>query len=762
MKDEQLPPSKPMPSIQQYYPELIRLLLGCGEGQVPEVFVVNDEAFDKEELFPDNSDFHHVSFGQWVDLGRNISLEADEKMEQENGLNELKNQLHSANHVCLFLQALSSMYNIGRTKTFNLRRELFLNPLKQIFSLLQPGSKLLIPVPIRFLKAEDCEEIMRMILPEGRLIVIEHDHADAAVPIDMDGPYDHNRFATLIIEKAPGPTTLVRIDENRADTIEAFKARMNSILKNPDSKTPHSITLQGLEALRYPPLLRYHDEGIRNPDDLPKLSTFAEVIRGDETVKPDENGGTLCVNAECVTPELLIASKNAVRCATTASTQRFQRGDVCLRSQTNTEGELELVGVSDAHVGLCFDSSFLVVRLKIGQPETRRNLLRVYIGSRAAAKFLFPDGTSSVQDIAPKFLEDLPVPTSEEVEIVFAEIDQARQDFENWSDEAGRAVDDLLLEEETHGIRDRVLQIGKSLREMHIAAKRTQDLDYRIIHQYPRPLSFVWADYRASLRENAKAPYECIAKVRKAAETLISYLALLAASQSHSQGGDPFKGWRVSHGKEGKKGLDFGSWAEVLKNSCLAMAKSTHLSQMIPEFSSMMADKEWEESLTHLFILRNDDAHLRIPHVELLGRVREAENHLRQLFEKAGFLTDYSLRVADFVKWDSHSKVSEVEFREIHGATVYSASSTEKVPGLCIESGSLYLVNRLGVAQWHLLSPFFLFERDESYKLESVFHLDGIDRGNPGKYVLKSFEFNSTRSTAGCNDLFEITGMIKK
>lgn len=341
---------------------------------------------------------------------------------------------------------------------------------------------------------------------------------------------------------------------------------------------------------------------------------------------------------------------------------------------------------------------------------------------------------------------------------MFSELDHAREDFENWSLQARDAAGELLLEEDIHGIRDRILRIGKNLRDMRTAAKRTLDLDYQIIHHFPRPLSFVWAEYKASLREYANAPYESMAKIRKAAETLVAFIALVAASHARHIGHDAFKGWALSD--DGRSGFDFGKWVAILGSAVSAFCKSKQMDSTLPEWSAFGNDDAWNQSLNHLRNIRNDDAHLRIPQAELLQMVIGANQHLSILFEKARFLSDYSLRVADVVHWDSDTNISTVYYRELHGATVYSSSSKDSVPDDHLESGKLYLVNCLGKKRWHRVYPFVIFRQDESCKLDSVFHLDSTDRFTKGNFVLRSFEFNTTSSTSDLNKSFESAGMI--
>lgn len=753
-------PGNSKPPINEYYPELVRLLLNCGESEVPKVLVVGDDEIYDKSHFPDETSFRAVSLQTWFLLGMNLIDKVQEPLEPARYLTSLVTELAGTSHLCVLAGILNTCYALSLAEAKGMRNSGILAPLEILFSHLPNGAKMLMPVPIRFLKAPDSRNLRNRLLQNHRSIIIQHSHDQAGSQFGMGAIHESNRMVTLLIHKTPGPTTFFRIDDDRPGTVNSLGESLKELLDDATRKSRHGFTVKGPLVPHLPPLIEYYDENVRNPEGLPKLSDFGEVILGGKGADPTLKRGVMCVNSGCVTEELVIDMRRATVASGIGPTQRFKAGDICLQSRTDLDGNLQFVQIEEWHHNMGFDFSLLVIRLKLGQPETRRKVIQSYLRSPSAAKFLFSDGSSSDQEIDPLLLADIPIPTSIEVEVVFTEIDQARGDFENWAFDASVATDSLLLEEKTYGLRQQYLRIGKDLRLMHKVAKRSLELDYRIIKSYPRPLSFVWAEYKASLRENTQAPYESMAKVRKAAETLVAFLALVAASHLRYAGGDAFTGYRLSRKSGGKMGFDFGTWVAILENSISGFSKLRASDPTVPEWTSFKGDEDWKQALRQLMGIRNDDAHLRIPHADLVQLVIQAEVHLKTLFEKADFLTDYSLRIADVVKWDSYSEVNEVEYREIHGAIVYSVSSSEIVPGIQLESGSLYLVNRLGKPRWHLLRPFLLLRKCGTYKLESVFHLDSIDRSTEGNFLLKSFEFNTTETTSALNGVFDKTGLI--
>lgn len=765
-----------MKYINDYYPELVQFLMDGETMSQPKVYIVNnseeqhglklsesdpDWTPSLKSFFCNGIEVKYIPNDSWMLLGiENPNSDAiSEKWDERQ---DIIKDFSISKSTCLVIPILNLIHRFGRNQTEDLRLACFWRPVNKLLSLMVQDAKLLIPVPIRFLKATESSVLRHELFMDHRALIIEHNHPYSGIRFGLDCDYERDRVATIVLWKIPGAKTFFRIQQEDANDFNSVKKRLRVLLKNSDKTVKGGFSIVNGLVAHYPTLQDYYDPTIigKKPEDFPKLSDFSKIFQGD-ILKDEESGSDLSfLTRDCITVEQVIDMTKSLTVRSARQRTLLKSGDLCLIAQTDAKGNLLVAPATGLRGKMTFDSSLILIRFNQGEPDERKEFVLSFLRSPAAARFMYPDGIFPDHDIDPALLGELPIPLNEEVEAVHAEIHKAKADFENWAIEAQSAINSLLVEDETSGIRERILMAGKECRRMHQAAKRTQILDYRIITQYPRPLSFVWSEYKASIRDNRDACFESMAKIKKAGETLVAFIALIAASHVRHLGGDAFSGCRLSKSKNGKKSFDFGTWESILANA-FAGISGKPTDHTIPDWTSLSKDEDWKKAVNKLRDIRNADAHLRIPHADLVNQVQEAETHLEILFERVGFLTNFSFRVADTVRLDSLAKISTVEFREIHGASVYNVSETARVESDLVESGSLYLVNRIGKPRWHLLRPLLQLRKCHQYKIDSVFILDSVCGDKPNDLVLRSFEFNSTQSTSENNEVFKKAGMFK-
>ena len=761
-----------MSNIDDYYPDLVRILLECGDARRPFVILVDNEQSERRDdenpedcppnilaMFPRNSEIKLVSMDSWLDLGLNGERHVVPPEEQIKLADLLKNKTA----VCLILPVLNILSGLGNNYTRQIDDHVFWKQLFIILSAISDGAKLLIPVPIRMLQLPGFALQRLRLFGEHRGLILEHEDPYCAVRFQMTGGHDRHRMATLVIWKEVGPLTFYKLVEPE---LKDLRFRLPLLLGG-KGRVTSGFVFSGELDLHKPTLFDSY-----NPDQDPmmgvgrSLSEIAEVLRGPRIIV-DESSTLKCFVADCITSDLIPDYRKLVHvCNNTPVSpgMHIQHGDLVLKSQTDSSGRLILARLEEEPVSLLFDDTLIVIRFKPEVPIHTRDLVFAILQSPAAARVLFLQGMQPLHDLDSEWVKSLRLPIEHDTVEDYLKIHQMRSEFAMWMERADSLLQGLLGEDSPESIRHRIQEREKQLRLIYRAGKSIESTDHLIAHYYPRPLSFVWAEYRASVRSDSKAYYERMAKIRKAGETLVAFLALVASSYARQLGKGVFGGYRLSRsGERPKRGFDFGTWRALFDAACRKVVELRGDQNHIPDFCVFVKDTSWRNAITSLNDIRNEDSHLRLSNPELVIKVKNAESHLNLMFEKVAFLTDWSLRIVDTVRWNSFTKTSTISFRELHGATVHLETEDCMVAEERLESGSLYMVNKLGQQHWHLLNPFLLFLECPDHHFESVFHLDSLGRSEKGadEVVLRSFEFNSTISCSSFNGLFRDEGLME-
>lgn len=761
-----------MAVIDDYYPELVRNLLECAEDENPLVILVDKKHYDPREdedpddcpphvsvMFPENSRIQELEQNAWFELGIDQSSEFGINFEKR----KVVSMFEDEPAICLVLPLLNILAGLGENKTRDFNDWVFWNPVRALLDVMPDGGRLLIPVPIRLLRLPGLSPRRIDLFKNHRAFILEHQDPYCAIRFRMEGAHDPHRMATIVIWKEPGPIIFYRLKQ---PDLKDFLKRLPILRKGVAKQVTDGFVYDGNLSPRRPMLYEAY-----RPDQQPGesggrlLSELAEIIRGPSLTR-SMNGGRKCFCADCITSELIpdYGKLSRVENAQDADSMvKLQDGDLVLKKQTDGAGRLSIVFLESPPANTAFDDSVMVIRFKPKVPQATRGLAVDILRSPAAARVLFPEGIQPLHDLDPEWVKSMRLPLDEDVVADYLRILDIRQGFSSWTERAEQLLQGLLWEDTSESIRKRIQQGDKELRLIYETGESVGDPDHLIVRYYPRPLSYVWGEYRASIRSDRNVYYERIAKAKKAGEALVAFLALVGASYAHGHGHNILGGSRLSrNGKKPNKGFDLGKWISALDAACNKLKGISSSDPTMPNFGVFLNDKVWNNAVSHLRDFRNDDSHLRLSNPSLADIAKQIEFQLKIMYQKVEFLTNWSLRIVDLVKPDPRLDVSTVYYRELHGTMIHNETHSCAVAGQSIGPGFLYLVNKFGKQKWHLLDPFLKFMECPDHRFESIFHLDSLPENmkNPDAVVLRSFEFNSTRTTNEFNCLFIQCGML--
>ena len=761
-----------MPYINDYYPELVRILLNCGEERRPLVLLVDINQFkprdndDSEgckseilEMFPENSEAQFISMDSWLGLG----LKGEEQVVLPDKQINLANLLENESAVCLFLPVLNLLSGLGYNETRKIDDHVFWKQLFIIIDAIPDGAKLLIPAPIRILQLPGFAQQRRALFGKHQCLILEHEDPYCAIRFRMSGNHESHRMATLLIEKKKGPLIFYKLVE---PCVKDFRIRFPLLLGGKNQVSSGFVFRGELDPNKTTLFDSYNPDRKAVPNDGKSLGDIAEILRGTHIVA-NEYSTLKCFIADCITPDLIPDFRKLINVNNVTPSlpgTHLRQGDLVLKSQTDSSGKLVLAYLDEVPSSLLFDQSLIVIRFKPEVPTHTREFVFLILQSPAAARVLFLYGLQPLHDLDSEWVKSLRLPIEDDTVADYLRILQMRNEFSMWTERTDNLLQGLLWEDSPESIRYRIQERDKQLRLIYHAGKSIESTDRLITYYYPRPLSFVWGEYRASVRSDSKAYYERMAKIRKAGETLVAFLTLLAVSYAQQIGTSVVVGHRLSRsGDRPKRGFDFGTWRMLFDAACKKFRKLGHNRNHIPDFGVFLKDISWCSAVAGLNEIRNEDSHLRLSNPELVEKVKTAEAHLNLMFEKVSFLTDWSFRIVDSVVWNSYTKTSKVSFRELHGATIHLETEDCQVKEERLEGGSLYMVNKLGTKRWQLLNPFLLFLECPDHHFESIFYLDSLGQteNKSDEVVLRSFEFNSTISCNAFNNLFRDVGLLE-
>lgn len=760
--------------IDDYYPELVQHLLQPGQDDGPFILLVDKEKYEPRAdedpndcpphvsvMFPGNSRFHDLETLEWAALCHSSSSEFSPNAEQKMFASLFENE----KAICLVLPILDTICALSDSITKDLQDSLLWKPITLLLSSMDDDAKLLIPVPIRFLQMPGLAAKRLMLLSNHEALIIEHRHPYSGVRFRMSAVHNGHSMATIVLSKHSGKTIFFKIQES---DIDMLKTQLPLLQSGKTSVTSCGFVCKEELRLGTPALYdSYIPTRKTKPAEGRSLEEMAGIERGPK-IPRNENGTRKCFHSKCISNELTpdfgkLEPANSQKVEAT-----LQSGDLVLDAQTDSNGGLRVSFLEFSQPDILFDESVIRIRFKNGVSPDARDLVKTILTSPAAAKLLFPLGLEPLHDLDPEWLQSLRLPIDENLIREYLKLHKMRDEFAQLTERTDQLIQGLLWEESADGIRHRIQAEDNELRLIYDSASSVRNLDHRIARYYPRPLSFVWAEYRKSTTAHDDARYERMAKARKAGETLVAFLALLAASYAHVNGDNVMAGWRLKRNKgndKGKKGFEYGMWASALDAACNKIKKQVAADQSIPDLVSLVQDPGWKQAMTGLINIRNADSHLRVSEPELAKQVNNADVFLATLFDKASLLNNWSLRIVDVVKYDPHKNMSILWFREVHGSSLHMETrkcTVSENSDHRIGSGLLYFVNKIGEQKWHLLDPFVKLLECPDHCFESVFHLDSLPNKprRPDDVVLRSFEFNSTIESNEFNQTFSTCRML--
>jgi len=740
-----------MTSIADYYPSLVELLLNTSESSPSKLFIVgnptshgsdddpdceveNDDVVDYAKFFPKYFEVDSVGEDDWLRMG-------SDRVDQQVPLSDTRRS-------CWVIPIMNAVYALPEGQ--QIREGAIWKPLEKIISSLPADGKILMPVPFRFLCAPDEKDKRKLFFGKRRSVIIEHDHTLSANQLRMGGIHDKNRMATICLWAEEGPKTFFRIQTADLKDYNGVEKELRALLSEGKTSVKRGFTYDKPLFDCYPIQFEYYSpaavgarDKARKSGENAVLSAVADILRGEKRETCPAALGVSCLDESCITDDLVVDLSRAKNVSKAKSDYDLQDGDLCLSFTATARGMLKFAKFSKGNSRTTFDSSMFVIRFKNTIDELERNIIQAYLRSPLALASLFPKGSLPEQEIGLEHLRQWEIPKfDEKFRQFYKQISNAKETFQDWMTEADAALNSIMIEDNARVLRTRIFEEGDNSFLRFQAGSQVHKPDHRILNHYPRPLSFVWAEYKASIREEHDSYYEVMAKIKKAGETLISFTALVAASCCHACGYDAFTGNRLSMNK---KGFDFGTWYTILQNAIGPQAwKAANNSHLMPEIFALKADENFNEAVKFIKELRDEDAHLRIPQTDLEKRADAAKAHLEVLFESVRFLSAYSFRVVDQTRCDMLREIRTITYRELHGCALYSTSRRVQLESCAdIETGSLYLVNKRGKERWHLMRPYLLLEKCSNHKLESFFHLDSWDRNSPSCVTLRSYEFSS-------------------
>ncbi|MFJ5270522.1 restriction endonuclease [Streptomyces sp. NPDC088358] len=316
------------------------------------------------------------------------------------------------------------------------------------------------------------------------------------------------------------------------------------------------------------------------------------------------------------------------------------------------------------------------------------------------------------------------------------DLTSVKEQLRAWEAEASTVLESVFLEKTAALARSRVIGSGRTLRLRVEAASLIDDLGYTVRTRFPYPVAYRWRETEARLSGgDSQAAYGAVLDT---AEILLCYSSQLALALARSSG---IELGAVAAIKEklagGRSGPGFGDWVAVLQE----VATSRKLRNLTAEhplndIRSLLSDKDSTDACKRLSDRRNDQAHLRrVDPVDLPNAAKEAFADLGTLIASARFLADWSLLDITDVRWDSLTRTSKVQYRELMGDHPVVPMKTILLPRNDLEAGSLYL--RDPNHGLHLLRPFLIGQDCRTCRNWSTFHVDRVPKGD---VLLKSLE----------------------
>jgi hypothetical protein len=631
---------------------------------------------------------------------------------------------------------------------------------------------LLVP---RFITASQrLSEWRQEFFPAHSATIIEHEHERILEGLGGIIP-PALPVSTLIFRRNPGQIRFFKItDSALADGPARIASDLTRLMNQPAGKTRYGYVYNGELSLGYPCSYDFYSEETeqlrRQVSELGQrvhLGEVADVLMGispgpDRDAQSGEEG-VVAIKGRAITfdgridlsEETIIVGPERVR-------HYLQDGDFCIRQIIAANGRL-MVGVFEGDGrAVTAAHNVIIIRPHPTLSPAQRKVLLAYlrspIGYRLAdAKQSFSSLRGFIR-ISPHVLRYFPVPLAdEELSSSIEQLSAARSAFVSWIEQIDRESEAIIQEASATGSRARILNAGRLARQRHRAGDQVEEFDYRVRTQFPHPLAYMWRD----LKVTGENRYLRLKAVTKAAEGHTCFLALIAILMSRAIN-QPIAQLEELGRRLSKRpgGTNFGDWFDILKvvNESKAFQNLKGNTPFV-EITQLMAGGLWENPVSHLKNIRNDDCHNRIaPDSVSESTINEAEKALECIYRASEFLTDYQLLWITQTRFDSIRQMNRFQYRDLTGDNPLAQLREDQISRSDLETRSLYLRDRRN--QLHLFRPLLQYlECPECHQM-STFFLDKYDANQGANNVLlKSFERNSIRTEPIAED-FRHVGII--
>lgn len=434
-------------------------------------------------------------------------------------------------------------------------------------------------------------------------------------------------------------------------------------------------------------------------------------------------------------------------------------GDICVRQFIGEQQGIVAGRVYGDHPGTTVSSRVLLLRPKEKTTLEDTEVVLQYLQSDRAARYLISKhigGTRRAGRLLKSSLRDLPVPVVDaDLKEALRSLTEAADMFEKWKGEALGAARSLFDFSSAKDGKMHLLSTGRRTRQRLQAAKRQDDLSFRVQTQFPHPVAYRWRTVAA-----AKPDLEGYLHVLECAEVLTCYLALVAITMARhidkEIGYLEVLGARVADGR----GTNLGDWIAILRE--VRDSKSfRHLPDDTPFYEVMhfMPRGEYaDEALSSLKLRRDKQAHGKGPRGDAVEPAfEEAKEDLLNLLEAAEFLSEYPLRYIDRTKADTIQDRLTYWYRDVMGDHPLVPVECEATEPKTLEAESLYLVDRSGTL--HLLRPLLDRRRCPVCGTWSTFYLDSY-QDDDHACVMKSMEHSHTTSDEDIYEAFQKIGLL--
>ena len=485
--------------------------------------------------------------------------------------------------------------------------------------------------------------------------------------------------------------------------------------------------------LHHPDLTKQRQELITYGNVRP-LSDIVDLYRGihitreiDRLIETDPDNSTECVpfieGRDIRVDGSLAFEDTRYQLLESSPDEQLRVGDIVTRAiiDPRRSHPFSVAVITSDMLPLAASNSVLILRPYHSLTDEEKAFILAYLRSEAFVQFLSAEVSGINLTIAQ--LEKAPVPVPDNsMKFAIKSLNQSRNQFRKWQKEAEEAQNSLFSYTSAKDNRLQILSAGRLARQRSEAGSLVEDFRYRIHTQYPHPLAYLWRKV-----ETSRPNQEGYIQVLEAAEITLCYLACMAITLSRAIP-DTRIAWLEEISKRLKnrnQGTSMGDWIAVLRE-----ARDTKSFRNLPDIAPfyevlhLLSEDDVDQSVQRLKTNRDDQAHGRGPKgSKMISKsYKECYIDLETLFRACDFLTEYTLRYIESVRFDTIRRVAEYEFRDLLGDHPLVPIDSSESEDIELETGSLYLVDRSD--KLHLLRPFLIRRECPVCGSWATFYLD--------------------------------------